>query len=96
MALAEVMSRSDSRLAGAVSAWYFEASAADWSCAADVVSRHSAALVDGDRVLFDLGEDGHCVVVRINYELRSVLIGYLGRCEAAPWKRRARKTAGRS
>ena len=86
--LGSMIAGASSELAGAAVAWHAEVSAANWSCDADVAARHVNAAFDGDRILFDLGQDGHCVIVRVNYGVGSVCMKYIGERTGAPWGRR--------
>jgi mRNA-degrading endonuclease HigB of HigAB toxin-antitoxin module len=93
LGLRDVIARSEPSLAGAIAAWHAEVSAADWSSAADLSLRHPSAVAVGATALFDLGHHDHCVIIRINYEMRSVLMKYIGPRADAPWPQpRAKKT----
>lgn len=85
LALEELIARAGPSLAGAAAAWHAEASAAAWTCEADLRRLHPAAGMHDGRVVFDLGHDDHCVIARVNYEMRSVLTCYIGPRATAPW-----------
>ena len=95
--LGSLTAGSTSCLAGAAAAWHAEVSRAAWSCEADLLDRHPHALIQDGRVLFDLGHDDHCVVVRVNYGMQSVLMTYIGPRSGAPWpKPRPRRSKAAS
>lgn len=76
--LGEVVGRSASSLAEAISSWYAEVEAAAWATDGDIRARHPRAQFADGQVCFDLGHDDHCVVVRLNYEVQAVLMTYIG------------------
>lgn len=75
---------------GAARAWHAEVSAASWSDRTQLLGRFPSAQMDGDHVLFDLGEGDHCVIARFNYEMQSVLMKYFGTRASAVWPPTAR------
>lgn len=94
LVLCELIAASSQDLAGAVSAWYAELRDAKWECSDDLCAQYPKVQVNGPDALFDLGHDDHCAIVRVNYEVRSVLVKYVGPRAGAPWaKRRVRSGA---
>lgn len=60
-------------------AWYDEAKQADWKTPADIKAlyRNSSILKSG-RVVFNIHGNTYRLVVKINYDYRSVLIKFIG------------------
>jgi len=72
--------------ASAVMAWWGEVRLAEWRSEADLLQRFPSALThDPDHVLFKLSKGGHCMLVRVNYQLRLVLIEKFGPSSEITW-----------
>lgn len=90
--LGALIDRSEPCLADAISAWYAEVVVADWNDEGELFARYPCAKLNGDgRVLFELGVGDHCVLVRVNYGCKIVLIESIGPCADASRPRLARK-----
>ncbi len=60
-------------------AWYREVLEGDWSTPAKVKDKyHSAGIVGGDRVVFNIRGNDYRLVVRINYPARLVYVRFVG------------------
>ena len=95
--LGDMIARSSPSLSGAISAWHAEVSIASWTCEADIAERHCNAAFASDRVIFDLGHEEYCVIVRVNYEVQAVRMTYIGPRSGAPWATpRVRKAGAKS
>jgi mRNA interferase HigB len=59
--------------------WYAQARDADWATPAEVKARFGdASVLQGGRVIFDIGGNKYRLVVRINYPYRVVYIRFVG------------------
>ena len=59
--------------------WYAQASAADWATPAEVKTQFGdASILQGGRVIFNIGGNKYRLVVRINYPYRVVYIRFVG------------------
>ncbi len=59
--------------------WYAQASAADWATPAEVKTQFGdASILQGGRVIFNIGGNKYRLVVRINYPYRVVCIKFVG------------------
>lgn len=64
---------------GALEAWYYEASHAQWESPADVKSFYgSAGILKDNRVVFNIAGNKYRLVVRINYDSRTVFVRFIG------------------
>ncbi len=62
-----------------LSAWYHEASRAEWRTSADVKRMYgSASILNGGRVVFNICGNKYRLIVRINYAARVVFIRFVG------------------
>ncbi len=60
-------------------AWYRQVKAADWATPADVKEAvRSASILQGGRVVFNIGGNKYRLVVKINYPYRVVYIRFVG------------------
>ena len=60
-------------------AWFAEVSRATWSSMADVKARYRhASVIDGERVVFNIGGNKYRLVVQINYAYRIVYVRFIG------------------
>ena len=60
-------------------AWHAEARAANWKSPADVKDKYrSASILQGGRVVFNIGGNKYRLVVKINYSYHVVYIRFLG------------------
>ncbi|HET7622636.1 MAG TPA: type II toxin-antitoxin system HigB family toxin [Gemmatimonadaceae bacterium] len=59
--------------------WYAQISAADWATPAEVKAQFGdASILQGGRVIFNIGGNKYRLVVRINYPYRVVYIRFVG------------------
>jgi mRNA interferase HigB len=59
--------------------WYAQAGAADWATPAEVKAQFGdASILQGGRVVFNIGGNKYRLVVRINYPYRVVYIRFVG------------------
>jgi mRNA interferase HigB len=59
--------------------WYAQASAANWATPAEVKAQFGdASILQGGRVIFNIGGNKYRLVVRINYPYRVVYIRFVG------------------
>ncbi len=60
-------------------AWYYEAEHADWRSPSDIKAKYrSASFLKGNRVVFNIGGNKYCLVVKINYPTRTVFVRFVG------------------
>ncbi|MHB0978806.1 MAG: type II toxin-antitoxin system HigB family toxin [Thermoleophilia bacterium] len=60
-------------------AWYQEAAAADWAEPADIKAEYPlAGIIEGSRVVFNIGGNRYRLVVVVRYEYRLVYIRFIG------------------
>jgi mRNA interferase HigB len=63
----------------ALSAWYADASKADWETPAAIKLRYaSASILRNSRVVFNIAGNKYRLVVRINYPYRIVYVRFVG------------------
>lgn len=63
----------------ALSAWYADASGADWHSPAAVKQRYpSASLLPRNRIVFNIAGNRYRLVVKINYPYRVVYVRFVG------------------
>lgn len=73
----ELPGRSDSE--GPLKAWLAEARAAQWQTPADIRAKYgSASFVPDNRVVFNIGGNKYRLVVHVNYDLKVVLVKFIG------------------
>ena len=64
---------------GALEAWYYEASRAQWASPADVKEQYpSASILKNNRVVFNIAGNKYRLVVRINYGSKTVFVRFIG------------------
>ena len=64
---------------GSLEAWYYEANQAQWASPADVKSQYrSASILKDNRVVFNIAGNKYRLVVRINYESKTVFVRFIG------------------
>lgn len=64
---------------GPLEAWYYEANHAQWASPADVkVQYGSASILKGNRVVFNIAGNKYRLVVRINYDSKTVFVRFIG------------------
>jgi mRNA interferase HigB len=64
---------------GPLEAWYYEAIHAQWASPADVKRQYrSASILKNNRVVFNIGGNKHRLVVRINYDSKTVFVRFIG------------------
>ena len=60
-------------------AWHCEAKKTAWKTPADVKAKHrSASILQGGRVVFNIGGNKYRLMVRINYPFQIVYIRFIG------------------
>jgi len=60
-------------------AWFAEAEKADWTTMADVKARYAhASVVDGERVVFNIGGNKYRLVAKIWFPGRAVWVKFVG------------------
>jgi mRNA interferase HigB len=64
---------------GPLKAWYYEAKLAQWASPADVKDQYrSASILKDNRVVFNIGGNKYRLVVRINYDSKTVFVRFVG------------------
>jgi mRNA interferase HigB len=64
---------------GPLEAWFYEATHAQWASPADVkVSCRSASILKDNRVVFNIAGNKYRLVVRINYDSKTVFVRFVG------------------
>ena len=64
---------------GHLEAWYYEAKKALWASPADVKYQYRSASIIGDnRVVFNIAGNKYRLIVRINYDSKTVFVRFLG------------------
>ncbi|MBW1773929.1 MAG: type II toxin-antitoxin system HigB family toxin [Deltaproteobacteria bacterium] len=64
---------------GPLEAWYYEANHAQWASPADVKRQYrSASILRGNRVVFNIAGNKYRLVVRINYDSKTVFVRFIG------------------
>jgi mRNA interferase HigB len=60
-------------------AWHAEAKAAAWKTPADVKAKYrSASILQGGRVVFNIGGNKYRLVVKVNYSFQIIYVRFLG------------------
>ena len=60
-------------------AWFAEVQKAEWSNPAEIKAQYrSASILKNNRVVFNICGNKHRLIVRINYESKTVFIRFLG------------------
>lgn len=60
-------------------AWYYEARHANWISPADVKEQYrSASILKNNRVVFNIAGNKYRLVVRINYDSKTVFVRFIG------------------
>jgi mRNA interferase HigB len=64
---------------GQLEAWYYEAKHAQWESPADVKAQYgSASVIGGNRVVFNIAGNKYRLIVRINYNSKTVFVRFVG------------------
>ncbi len=64
---------------GPLEAWYYEAIHAQWASPADVKTQYrSASILKNNRVVFNIAGNKYRLVVRINYDSKTVFVRFIG------------------
>jgi mRNA interferase HigB len=64
---------------GPLEAWFYEAKRAQWASPADVKASHrSASILKGNRLVFNIAGNKYRLVVRVNYDSKTVFVRFLG------------------
>ena len=59
--------------------WYYEARHAQWASPADIKDQYrSASILKGNRVVFNIAGNKYRLVVRINYDSKTVFVHFIG------------------
>lgn len=62
-----------------LNAWHAEAKDADWATPTDVKAKYgNASILKGGRVVFNICGNKHRLIVRINYDYRTVYVRFVG------------------
>jgi len=60
-------------------AWYYEAKHAQWASPAEIKALYgSASILKSNRVVFDIAGNKYRLIVRINYESKTVFVRFIG------------------
>lgn len=63
----------------ALEAWFYEAKHAQWSSPAEIKAKYrSASILKDNRVIFNIAGNKYRLVVRINYDSKTVFIRFIG------------------
>lgn len=64
---------------GPLEAWYYETKQAQWGSPADVKAQYgSASILKDNRVVFNIAGNKYRLVVRINYDSKTVFVRFIG------------------
>ena len=64
---------------GPLEAWYYETKHAQWASPADVKNHYrSASILKNNRVVFNIAGNKYRLVVRINYNSKTVFVHFIG------------------
>jgi mRNA interferase HigB len=64
---------------GALEAWHYEAKRAQWTSPVDVKAQYgSASILKDNRVVFNIAGNKYRLVVRINYDSKTVFVRFIG------------------
>lgn len=64
---------------GALETWYYEAKNAQWTSPADIKAQYrSASIVGNNRVVFNIAGNKYRLIVRINYDSKTVFVRFVG------------------
>lgn len=64
---------------GPLEAWYFEAKHAQWESPAEIKDQYrSASILKGNRVVFNIAGNTYRLVVKINYDSKTVFVRFIG------------------
>ena len=64
---------------GPLEAWYYEAKHAQWASPADVKGQYgSASILKDNRVVFNIAGNKYRLVVKINYDSKTVFVRFIG------------------
>jgi len=60
-------------------AWHYEAKRAQWTTPADIKAQYrSASILKDNRVVFNIAGNKYRLVVRINYDSKTVFVRFIG------------------
>ena len=66
-----------------IEAWYYEVKHAQWESPADVKTQYrSASILKNNRVVFNIAGNKYRLIVRINYNSKTVFVRFIGTHEA--------------
>jgi len=64
---------------GPLEAWYYEASQARWASPVGIKYKYrSASILKNNRVIFNIAGNKYRLVVRINYDSKTVFVRFIG------------------
>ena len=64
---------------GPLEAWYYEAKQTQWGSPADLKAQYgSASILKDNRVVFNIAGNKYRLVVRINYDSKTVFVRFIG------------------
>ena len=68
---------------GPIEAWYYEAKHAQWTSPADVKDYYrSVSILKNNRVVFNIAGNKYRLIVRINYDSKTVFVRFIGTHQA--------------
>ncbi len=68
---------------GPIEAWYYEAKHAQWESPVDVKDQYrSASILKNNRVVFNIAGNKYRLIVRINYDSKTVFVRFIGTHQA--------------
>lgn len=64
---------------GPLEAWYYEADHAQWASPVEIKAQYSSAsILKDNRVIFNIAGNKYRLVVRINYDSKTVFVRFIG------------------
>lgn len=64
---------------GALEAWFYEATHAEWTSPADVKEQYrSASILKNNRIVFNIAGNKYRLVVRVNFESKTLFVRFIG------------------
>lgn len=64
---------------GPLESWYIETKHAQWASPADIKAHYcSASIVGNNRVVFNIAGNKYRLIVRINYDSKTVFVRFMG------------------
>jgi mRNA interferase HigB len=64
---------------GPLDSWYYETKRAQWTSPADIKAKYgTASILKNNRVVFNIAGNKYRLVVRINYDSKTVFVRFVG------------------